>query len=374
MTIVTTELYFGLNLSTLLNTILYELGQLEGTTANYDKFTRAFLVRKLNDRQNKFVFHSKCLRRMALLRAKADYREYKLPSNCMDAGVIGYPKYYQSSTSYTNLLIKTKEWLDDHHEGWLVEDSSEPMYAYMGDSYGNIPMMGVYPPPDTDGTDYTITPDTGVVTGGDLPGTTSNISGAATGAGTNILLQDATVADFTALGLVAGMACLNVTDGSTAYISSVAVAGITTTALAGGTDNLWSAGDSYNILAGEYGVITSWEDEEIVIFASEVGEITNITVPAGNIYINYVPYPISFPESGNDLQYPEIPKLYHMDFAMGVVADCLRTFTEGSKEFERAAYYDSLFNNAMVLARTKKSDRPFNEPPVSFRPGKRRRN
>jgi len=207
-----------------------------------------------------------------------------------------------------------------------------------------------------------------VVIGGDLPGATSNISGAATGAGTNVLLQDTTVTDFTALGLVAGMACLNVTDGSTAYISSVAAATITTTPLSGGSDNTWASGDSYNILAGEYGVITSWEDDEVVIFSSEVGEIVNITVPAGNMRIDYIPYPLPFPETGNDLQYPEIPKLHHMDLAMGVVGDCLRTFTEGSKEFNRASYYDNLFNQAVILARTKKSDRPFNDPPIKISP------
>lgn len=368
----TTELYVGLNLSTLINTILYELGQLSGTTESYNKFTRAFLVRKLNDRQNKFVYHSKCIRKMALLRMKADYREYKLPSHCMDAGVIGYPKYYSSTTSYANLPIKTKDWLDDNHEGWITESSGEPMYAYMGDSYGNIPTLGVYPAPDTSGTNYTISPDTGIVIGGDLPGTTSNISGIATGNGTATALGD-TTATFTTMGLVAGMAVLNVTDGSSASISSVAANVVTTTALTGGTLNLWTAGNSYNILAGEYGVITSWEDDEVVIFSSDVGEIVNITVPAGNIRVDYVPYPLPFPETGNDLQYPEIPKLYHMDLAMGVVADCLRTFTEGSKEFNRAAYYEGIFNNAVGLARTKKSDRPFNDPPMSFRPAYGRR-
>jgi hypothetical protein len=211
----------------------------------------------------------------------------------------------------------------------------------------------------------------GVVTGGDLPGATNNIAGVATGGGTGTSLQDTTV-DFTDMGLVAGMAVLNVTDGSTCNISSIAANEITTTALSGGTDDTWGVGDSYNILAGEYGVITSWEDDDIAIFSSEVGGIANITVPAGNIQVDYVPYPLPFPESGNDDQHPEIPKLYHMDYAMGVVADCLRTFTEGSKEFQRAAYYEGIFNAAVVQARAKKSERPFLDAPISFRPAVKR--
>ena len=76
----------------------------------------------------------------------------------------------------------------------------------------------------------------------------------------------------------------------------------------GGSSNVFALGDSYYILAGEYGVVTSWEDDDKVIFASEVGLVANITVPAGNLQIDYVPYPIAFPDSGNDNQYPEIPK------------------------------------------------------------------
>ncbi len=372
MAVTTTELYVGLNLSTLLNTILYELGQLVGTTESYAKFTRAFLVRKLNDRQNKFVFHSQCIRKIAYLLCKADYKVYKLPANCMDGGIIGKPKYYSAVGIYQNLDIVDTQWLDDNYEGWLEEESSEPQFAYPAPSYGNIPMLGVYPAPDTDGTSYVLSPDVGVITGGDLPGATSNITGAATGAGTSTSLQD-TAVDFTDMGLVSGMTILNVTDGSSCVIVTIAITTITTTALSGGTVNIWTAGDSYNILAGEYGVITSWEDEDVAIFSSEVGLITNITVPAGNIRVDFIPYPLPFPEYGNDLQYPEIPKLYHMDFAMGVVADCLRTFNEGSKEFQRAEYYDTIFNNAVGLARTKKGDRPFVNKPTSLAPSMRKR-
>jgi len=373
MTVTTTELYVGLKLSTLLNTILYELGQLIGTTENYNKFTRAFLVRKLNDRQNKFVYHSQCIRKTAYLLCKEDYKTYKLPINCMDGGVIGMPKYYSSSTAYQNLEIKTTEWLDDHYEGWLVDTSTTPQYAYIAPSYGNIPMLGVYPAPDADGTSYTLDPDTGIVSGGDTPGATNNISGTATGGGTSTALADTGGVDFTSYGLVAGMAILNNTDGSTCNIVTInSASSITTTALTGGTDNTWTSGDSYNILAGEYGVITSWVSDDVFIFSSEIGGVANITVPAGNIRVDFIPYPLSFPETGNDNQYPEIPKLYHHDFAMGIVADCLRTFTEGSKEFERASYYEGLFNQAVMLARARGS-RPFTKQPTSFVPAMRRR-
>lgn len=369
MAVVTTENYVGLNLGEILEVVLFELGQVSGTTTVYTKFPRWFLVRKLNDRQNKFVFHSKCIRKTALLLLKADRRTYKLPENCIEGGIIGMPKYYSSSTEYVNLPIKSTQWLDENYEGWLVESSSDPMFCFLAESYGNIPMLGVYPNPDTDGTNYTSSPDTGIVIGGDVPTTSSNISGSATGGGSATSLQDSATT-FTSLGLVAGMTVLNVTDGSSAAISSVAAHTITTTSLSGGSDNTWTAGDSYQILAGEYGVITSWTDDDTAFFASEVGEINTITVPAGNIRVDYTPYPLSFPETGNDLQYPEIPKLYHMDLAMGVVADCLRTFTEGSKEFQRAGFYEAIFNQSAGIGKMERGKRPFEKVPSGFSPGK----
>lgn len=372
MTITTTEYYTGLTLSQLLQHIYFELGQVVGVDISYSRFPRSYVIDKLNDRLNKFVFASQCLRRPAIIQLKANVRNYKLPANCMDGGVISYPKYFSDSDTYQNLEIKDTMWLDDHYEGWLTGPSADtPLYVYMGDSYGNIPMIGVYPPPTADGDSYVITPETGIVAGASLPGATNNITGLATG-GDATTLVDSSV-DFTTMGLVGGMAVLNVTDGSQAVILSVATTTITfAAALSGGTSNVFAAGNSYNILAGEYGVITSWStDSDTVLFSSEVGGISSIQVPAGNIWVDYIPYPLSFPASGGDLQIPEIPKLYHMDFAMGVVADLLRTFNETTKEFQRAQAYESIFNAVALQARTKKDSRPYRDKPVSIRPMQR---
>lgn len=372
MTTTTTGFYSGLTLSELEKHILFEIGQVTGTTVSYNRFPQWFIRDKLNDRQNKFVLASQCLRKTALLLCKADYRTYKLPLNCMDGGVIA-AKYYDSSDSYVELEFKDILWLDEHCPGWLVADSSDaPMYCYMGESYGNIQMLGIYPPVDADGTSYTLDPDTGVVIGEDLPVTATNITGTATGGG-GTTLEDSAV-DFTDMGLVAGMYVRNVTDGSIAYIQTVAETTLTFAAtLSGGSDNTFAAGDSYEILAGEYGVLTSWTDDESYIFGSEAGLLANITVPAGNIRIDYVPYPLSFPATGNDDQYPEIPKLYHMDYAAGVIADLLRTFNEQSKEFQRAQFYEQIFQAAASRALAKKTNRPFNQRMHRIMPKMRRR-
>ncbi len=366
MNVTTTESYTGLSLLDLLKQIYFETGQMTGTDINAvsNKFPRWWVAKKLNDRQNTFVKESECLRRVAIIILKAGYRTFKLPENCMDGGILSFPKFYSDTTTYQNLEIKDIQWLDNHYEGWLAEPSSDvPLYAYMGNSYGNIQMLGLYPSPSADGGSYLISPDVGVTVGSALPGTSSNIVGQATG-GSTTELDDSSV-DFTTMGLVAGIAVLNVTHSSQAVIVSVAAHAITLSTLSGGT--AFNAGDSYNILAGEYGVVTSWSDPEAVLFGSEVGEISNITVPKGNVRVEYIPYPLEFPETGNDGQYPEIPRLYHMSLAMGVVADILGTFQETTKEFQRAMFYEKKFQLAVAKAKSGKS-RPFHDKPVSIRP------
>lgn len=358
--------YSGETILELERLALWELGNVIGTSVDYGRFPRWLLRKHFNNRQNKFVFESECIKKFALILCKNTYRQYKLPLNCIDGGVLA-AKYYITSTSYEDLDIVDLEYMNDRMQGYLIEGDSQPEYAWMGDSYGNIPILEVHPAPDSDGTAYTVSPDTGVTVGGDLPGATSNVSGSASG-GSATTLDDTTV-DFTSMGLVAGMSVQNVTDGSAAVILSVATTKITfASALTGGTANTFSAGDSYEILAGEYGVLTDWENDERYIFGSEVGVLSQITVPAGNIRIDYIPYPLTFPASGNDGQYPEIPKLYHMDYAMGVVADCLRTFHEKSKEFQRAAFYEAIFMAAVATAKGARQARPFRKKPVRIVP------
>lgn len=368
---VTTSAYFeGLTLADLEKHILFELGQVVGVEVSFDRFPKWLIRQKLNDRQQKFVFLSQCLKKSALILLKADFHTFKLPVNCMDGGIIGLPKFYRSSTDYINLDIHTTQWLDDHHEGWKVEDASEPMYCYTGESYGNIPMIGIYPRVDTDGTSYVLSPDTGVVIGDDFPGTITNITGQATGGSATTL--DDTAVDFTTLGLVSGLAINNTTDGSSAYIVTIAANQLAISTLSGGTANVFAAGNSYEILSGEYGVITSWDSGDKIMFGSEVGAISNITVPAGNLQIDYIPYPIAFPDTGNDNQYPEIPKLYHMALVNGVVADLLGSFNESSKEFQRAQSYEEKFNASAMTGRSKKDGRPFKDKKATFYPRRHR--
>jgi hypothetical protein len=369
--------YDGYNVDDLQKIILFELGQTTGTTVSYGKYPEWLIRQKLTERQNQFVFRSRCLRRFALIPAKDGYRQYRLPLNCMPNGVIA-AKYYDSTTSYVDLNIRDMAFMDSERPGWDTADDGTPEDVIMGDSYGNIPTIYVYPPCDTTGTDYASSPDTGIYVGTTMPGASNNYTGTATGGDATSLLD--TVVDFTKMGLVAGMCVRNQTDGCIGQITTIAAHDITVTTLSGGTLNVFTAADLYEILAGEYAVVTSYGNKDRYIFGTYFGMLNNITIPADTIKIDYVPYPIpfSFTIGGTDgalladTQRPDIPKLWHSALADGVVADFLKMFSEASKEFQRAQAYEAKFAQAVLDAQGKRGDSPFENTPVQMVPSRRR--
>jgi len=361
------SIFKGFTLSELIELVMWELGQVSGTTVSYTHFTAAKVRQKLTQRQVDFVDKTHCLKKIAIIRAADGYNTYKLPSICMDGGLIS-AKFYSSATAYGDLEIVDAAYMDTAEEGYQTAGESDPQYAWMGEPIGNIPTMKVHPTCDTDGTQYASNLDTGVGTGTDLPDSMGNVTGTATG-GDGTSLLDTGVA-FDEMGLVAGQYVWNITDGSYSYISSIAATDITLGAtLAGGTANVFAAADTYKILGGEYGVLVDWEeDTESYIFAYQPGLLANLTIPANNFLVEFVPFPIAFPSSDSDDVYPEIPKLYHHALAMGVVADFLRSFHEKTKEFQRATAYEQEFQASVQRATTKKESRPFKTKPTRIRP------
>ena len=176
-----------------------------------------------------------------------------------------------------------------------------------------------------------------------------------------------------------GQYALNLTDGSYARITAVGEHLLTTAALAGGSDNLWQSGDSYEILSSEYMVEVSQTYRERYLFGYKEGILETITVPAETLLIAYMPYPLPFTYDAtaadaaqyNDDQYSELPREHHVALAYGVIADLLGSFHENSKEFQRAAYYEGLFNGHAAQAKADGNTRPFAEKEVSFYPGRR---
>jgi hypothetical protein len=369
----------GYNITELEYIVLFELGQVTGTTASYARFPRWYLRQKFNERQTTLVRASKCLRKLCLVPAQDGRRTYKLPDICMDGGVLS-AKYYTSEDDYNDLHIVDTSWLDEHRQGWRTEDEADPEYVVMAPNYGNVQTFSLYPVPDTDGTSYADDVETGIYLGSYMPGTGTNYSGACSDLGSTTTLTD-TNSTFTAEGIVPGMVARNITDGSYGKITTVNATSLVTATLTGGTDNTWQSADAYVVLSGEYMVICDYKNLDRYLFASEIGMLDSITIPADNILIEFIPFPIAFPfdaaetdaNQGYLTMYPEVPKQYHHGLAMGVVADILRTFNEGSKEFQRAEAYENAFKAAAGQAVTQKESRPFDDTNVRMVPKMRRR-
>jgi hypothetical protein len=375
----TTGVYAGYKITELEKLALFELGNVIGTTASYAKFPRWLLRTKFTERQNTIAEISQCLKKLVLIACKDGRRTYKLPTNCMDGGLLN-ARYYTSATDYVDLDIRDTRWLDENREGWRVEADADPEIIFQSPTYGSDQAISLYPVPPSTATSYASALDTGIGLGSDLPGSSANITGTCTSTGSATLLND-TASDFTQFGLVAGMYVLNLTDGSKAKVSTLVDHAITTTTLAGGAANVWTSADSYLILSGEYAVITDVAKQDRYIFASEVGMLDTITIPAYTLLAEYIPYPRQFPQDSaltdanqewQDI-YPEIPRMYHYGLAMGVVADMLRTFNEGTREFQRADAYEQRFMASAQQARSNKANRPFEDQRASFKPIMRRR-
>uniref|UniRef100_A0A6M3KG33 Uncharacterized protein n=1 Tax=viral metagenome TaxID=1070528 RepID=A0A6M3KG33_9ZZZZ len=359
------EQYKGLTLTEIQEWIAWELGQVSGTTATYTKFTAAIIRQRLTERQNDFVARTKCLKKFAIIQAVANYRRYVLPTICIENGIISV-KFYDASTSYTELELVDEEFMNDKYEGYLTDSSSDPQFCWHGTPYGNRQMMEVYPAPDTTGTDYLSNLDTGVYYGADLPGIQNNVTGSASGGDANTLTV--AVDTFLTQGIVVGMYVRNITDGSYGYITTITDAkNLALSTLTGGTANVFAAADVYMILSGEYGVHLDPNGfTEKYLFGYIPGVLSAITIPANNFLIEFVPYPAKFPATGNANQYPEIPKKYHKSLVWGVCSDLLGSFHEKSDEFKRAATYEARYQAEVSEAMA--ASRPFKDKPSSMRP------
>ena len=372
--------YKGYTLKELEKQILWETGQVVGVTVSYAKFPRWLIRQRLTERQNSIAIASQCLKKYCLIPMVDGRRTYRLPANCMDGGVIS-AKFYDSTTSYSDLDIYDEKWLDENREGWRTDAEGDPEIIFPGPSYGNTQTVSFYPVPSTSGSSYADALGTGIYLGTDLPAASMNLEGTTDSAGDSTTLNDST-SDFTQFGLVAGMAVRNITDGSVAKLLTIADHQLVMeSALTGGTDNTFASGDSYMILAGEYMVVTSSTKEDRYLFGTQIGILDGITIPADHVLIQYVPYPMAFPfdpdvadaSQGWEDMYPEVPRAYHHGMAMGVVADMLRTFNENTAEFKRAEAYEQAFNSVLGNSLGKKFSRPFDDPRASFFPSRRRR-
>ena len=329
----TTGLYEGLTLEELKARTLDRLKQ---KPLNYDRYNEGAIGRALNDALQESGRVLRHLKSFAIITLKDGTSQYKPPTEML---LPDKAFFYQSATSYYELPYKTRQWLDSHKRGWRTQNG-DPSYMYPGDTYGNLRKLGFTPTPDTDGEDYTASPDTGIYASESGMTTTGNITGTASVASSTVL-TDSAARDLADEGVVVGMMVVNVTDSSSGQISAISGATVTAT-LAGGTANAWVVGDSFTILAGEYGVVVDWAGDEEYLFTAEIGGMVDVDTIENNVYLEFVkrPLPLQF-----DSQYPQLPPELHIYLPDGAAWFLNRNAPRGTKEFQEAAgAYEAFIN------------------------------
>jgi len=318
---------FGKTVATLKANVLQKLRQ---PALNYDRYTEANILDALNNANVAAASRLKCIHSYAIIMIRAGYSQYKAPNDMLaPKGAL----FYQSSTSYVDLTKngwKSRDWLDKFVPGWRVM-SGDPLYAFIGDNIGNTRKIGFTPTPDTDGDDYLSSPDTGIVVSTTGMTTTGNITGTCSADDATTCTDSAgrTLSD---LGVQVGMMAFNITDGSKGQISAVSGSTFDVT-LAGGTADAWTTGDSFTILAGEYGVVVDVDGTESYLFSSDIGELVAISEITGNVYLEYYRMPL---ELLYDTQYPEIPRELHKALPDYAVWELKRTSPKGSDDYQEA--------------------------------------
>lgn len=321
------------------------LAKLRQPPLNYDRYTEIDILGALNDANLDAATSLKCLHAYAIIILAAGYGQYRPPVDMIS------PKkafFYKTPTSYIELTRggwKSREWLDRYMSGWRTS-SSDPYYAYVGDSIGSVRKIGFAPKPKTDGTNYITTPDTGVVISATGMTTSGNIIGVNSSDDGPYCTDciDSAGRTFSGLGVQVGMMAFNVTDGSKGQISDVTGSTFTVW-LDGGATNTWRLGDNFIVLAGEYGVVTYIDSPEQYIFTSNLGELIAINALTGNVYLEYYRQPL---ELIYDSQYPEIPQELHGILADGAVWKLKRTSARGSEDLNEAMVAKQEFERSIA--------------------------
>lgn len=327
---------------------------------NYSRYTNASILNALNLASQETATRTKCLHGFAIIILKDGYAQYPPPANMLS------PKdafFYKSTTSYVHLTRdgwKDRPWLDGFQAGWRT-NNGDPTRAFIGDSSGNLRKIGFTPTPNTNGSDYTSTPDTGVVISATGMTTTGNITG------TN-LVASATICTDTAgrtlssLGITVGMVALNVSDGSQGQISAISGSTFTAT-LTGGTANTWGLGNSFTVLAGEYGVVTSIDGDEEYVFSSDKGELIAIGALTGNVYLEYYRKPITLQY---DDQYPEVPEETHLYLPEYAIWWLKRRSAPGSDDLNEAMIAKQAYDEKIPQVRFKPIDQAVETSTIRF--------
>ena len=313
------------------------LDRLKQKAANYDRYSETSILNAINDTEVEIARMTRCLRGFAFIVLKEGYSQYKAPSDML---LPDKAFFYQSQTSYWELKQKSRAWLDRFNSGWRTV-TGDPTHMFMGDNYGNIRKVGFYPQPDTD-SGFELDSEYGTYEKESSMSPSGNVSGTNSAASATVL-TDTDGRTLEDEGVTVGMMVVNVTDGSSGQITAMSGSTVTCT-LTGGTNNTWAIGDSFTILAGEYGVVTEWEEDESYVFTTDYGVLAGVT-QENNVYLEYIKRP---PLLTVDGQRPMVPPELHQYIPDNVLWILKRNAPRNSQDFQESTTGRQTFLQAIM--------------------------
>jgi hypothetical protein len=324
-------------------------------TGDFSRYSQADITEALNEAIEDITLESRMLKTFAMIRLREDQREYLLPQDLFS---LTQAWYFDSAGTPRDLEIYPYLYAVHVRPYILTMKATPPEFIYKGDAFGNTGKFGVYPIPGTDGDAITFSSSLGAVTGSTLGTITGDLTGAHAGPDSSASLI-ATGVNFVTAGVVVGMMVFNNTDGSKGQVTAI---NTTSTAndtlamtLAGGSDNDWDTGDSYQIGVGEYGEIMQIDGTETYIFSSTLGGITSLTPSANNLMIEYYRYPARFSDLSH---YTEVERYFQKALPFKAAAELLTSEASRSDYQAKVQAYEAKFQYyvaraTMFMAHTK---------------------
>ena len=318
------------------------------TATAFGKYPEYRLRKKINLVYSNMVTMSRALRSWFIITLKKNYTQYPVPLNCFDIGEV---YYYSSATSYAKLEIYEEELLEDLlSPGWRSY-SSTPQYCYVADRNRMLVKLGVAPAPNVDGTAITL--GAGISSKAQPYGVTNAVSGSAGVGSAALTYVDSHGQNFNELGIIPGLTIVNITDGSSGVISSLATTNtnydtIICTSLIGGSTNTWTPGDEMRMESGEYNnFIEIGQTDAEWILSPTIGQLPTpgITMAAGNLLVRGFMQPILLRDY---YQYPELNPMFHQAIAEGAAAELGMQEPADSPEFAQAQVYLQSYNQTIA--------------------------
>lgn len=303
--------------------------------ADYNRYTKANIVRALNESQNLFAYQTGILTVPVIIVCMASRQNYQLPPNIIK---VNGGRYYSGTgaTEYDELILLGSMDEMQRKDSTFRGSTGDPDYLFPSYRTGGAVQIGISPYPSSDGTAFNYAT-WGVIessTGWQFAGT---ITGAMKTGSSGAYLIDNGGRNLVTLGAQPGQMIYNTGSGNSAIISKITDSAATNDAAYGTLSNAgaWASADPFVIYLSEYAMVLSPKLNQITTVQSLYGSVADIIPQAGNLVLDCVRKPLPL-TSSIDSFICEIPSQYQDGIVGGAVWRLGRGAHKGSRQLDKA--------------------------------------